>query len=275
MIRFDTHAHSDNSPDSLHSIPFICENAAHRGLSVVTITDHCECNAYYEDKEFHNDYQRSIRQSYFETVKAKVAFANRIRVLTGIELGQPVQDLAAAEEAVSANPYDFVLASVHNIAGQPDFYFMNFDDPSTDIDGLLESYFDEVLAVVRWGRFDSLAHLTYPVRYITGVYHRAVDLTKFNGQIDEILSELAAAGKALEINTGGLRKEIGETSPALAQVARFKELGGKIVTIGSDAHRAQELGAGFETGVRLAKQAGFEQVAYYVEREPQFVAIDF
>ena len=243
MIRFDTHAHSDNSPDSLHSIPFICENAAHRGLSVVTITDHCECNAYYEDKEFHNDYQRSIRQSYFETVKAKVAFANRIRVLTGIELGQPVQNLAAAEEAVSANPYDFVLASVHNIADQPDFYFMNFDDPSTDIDGLLEAYFDEVLAVVRWGRFDALAHLTYPIRYITGVYHRVV--------------------------------EIGEISPALAQVARFKELGGEIVTIGSDAHRAQELGAGFEAGVRLAKQAGFGQVAYYVERKPQFVAIDF
>ena len=85
-----------------------------------------------------------------------------IRDSAGIELGQPITDPKATREALSAGAFDFVLASVHNLPGQKDFYYLNYTDEN--VDPLLSDYFDHVLQVAKWGQFDSLAHLTYPLQ---------------------------------------------------------------------------------------------------------------
>ena len=82
-----------------------------------TITDHCECNVYREE-----EYDRSVRQSYFEARKASAVFHGRLHVRAGIELGQPMQNIEAAEDILDACDFDFTLASVHNVQGMPDFY---------------------------------------------------------------------------------------------------------------------------------------------------------
>ena len=112
-----------------------------------------------------------------------------------------------------------------------------------DVDVILTRYFEEILELCQWGQFDSLAHLTYPLRYITGQYHIPVDLSRYDSIIDEILRTLAQKGLGLEINTAGLRREIGQTAPTLPYIKRFRQLGGEILTFGSDAHRAQEPGS--------------------------------
>ena len=188
-----------------------------------------------------------------------------------MELGQPLHQLEAAEDALSGCEFDFILASAHILPGKEDFYYMDYS--CTDIDSLLKEYFDHVYEMVEWGKFDSLAHLTYPLRYMTarGIQ---VDLNRFRDQIDGILNRLIADHKALEINTSGLRQEIGCTMPDYPIVRRFKELGGKYVTIGSDSHRWADVGAGIEEGMDLARKAGFTHFTIFENRCPRLVPLE-
>ncbi len=262
----DLHLHTDNSPDGVDPVMMMCERAAALGLYAVAVTDHCECEVYREQK-----YDRSIFQSFFETRKAHAVFRGRLKVLIGMELGQPLHDPAAAEEALHSSETDFVLGSVHSLPGEQDFYYLEYT--RENIYPLLTRYFDEILRLVKWGRFDSLAHLTYPLRYIIGNYKIPVDMTVFQERIDEILTLLIASRKALELNTSGLRQPVGETSPNFEILERYHQLGGKYLTIGSDAHRWADVGAGLEIGMEMAARAGFQHFTIYEKHEPHLLPI--
>lgn len=265
--RSDSHVHSNCSPDAKDPMMQMCEAAERARLSSVTITDHCECDTYYIES-----YNALARRSYAEAKKVAAALDGRIKVYAGIELGQPLQDEKAANDILSACDFDFVLGSLHNVAGMQDFYFLDY--ASVDIHEVLSQYFDELLSMVHWNGFDSLAHITYPYRYIVGEHGiDARPLPDFAEQIDEILSQLIKNQKALELNTSGLRQKIGQTLPPLEIVQRFRQLGGTYVTIGSDAHRCTDVGAGIEAGLELLQQAGFTEFTIYSGREPRLIPI--
>ena len=263
----DCHTHSDCSPDASDPTMMLCECACRLGLYALTITDHCECNVYREE-----EYDRSVRQSYFEARKASAVFHGRLHVRAGIELGQPMQNIEAAEDILDACDFDFTLASVHNVQGMPDFYELDYSQ--VDLTKTLHQYFDEILETIEWGKFDSLAHLTYPWRYIVCEHGLAIDDVQLSGRIDEVLTALIKNGKALEVNTSGLRQKLGETMPNLQIVKRYYELGGKLVTLGSDAHRWPDVGAGMEEGMKLIRQAGFTHFALYSHHEPKLLPIE-
>lgn len=257
----DMHVHTDSSPDGEHAPTLLCEYALRRGLRAIAFTDHCEVNAFYSEH-----YDRSIRQAYFEASKARAVFRGSIIVSIGLELGQAIQDIPTAEKVIRSMNYDVILASVHSVRGKQDFYFLEYQD--CDVPALLEQYFQEVLETVRWGGFDVLAHLTYPLRYICGDHGIPVDLAPYRGVIDQILSGLAEQKKALEINTSGLRQEYGKLCPEFGIVQRFRELGGQYITVGSDAHSVSELGKGLHEGLAVAKKAGFSYVTLFESRMP-------
>lgn len=262
----DCHTHTHCSPDGADSASMMVQAAVRSGLYAVAITDHCECNLYRKE-----GYDEVIRRSYLETKKAAVSNYGKIRVLTGIELGQPLQDLSAAEDALGMGDLDFVLASVHNIRGREDFYFMDYQ--KENIGSLLNAYLDEMLEMVEWGQFDSLAHLTYPLRYIIGEAGIPVDFSIFDYKVDRILRRLAETGEALEVNTAGLRQKIGITSPSLHLVRRFHEYGGKYVTVGSDSHRWKDVGAGVLEGLQVIQQAGFTHYTIFENRKPTLIPL--
>ncbi len=263
----DSHVHTRCSSDAVDTSFAVCESAVERGIFALTITDHCECNAFRR-----GGYDRSVPLSCAETEKAAAAFAGRLRVLCGIELGEPLQELSAAEQALGCGQFDFVLASVHNVRGKEDFYSLNYADE--DVDDLLARYFGELLETVEWGRFDSLAHLTYPLRYMAGKSHIPINMGKWSGSVDGILKALIRKQKALEVNTSGLRQEIGATLPDLPILRRYRELGGELVTLGSDAHRREDVGAGIEAGLDVLRKAGFQNFAVYVAHEPKIYPIE-
>ena len=124
-----------------------------------------------------------------ETGKARQAFDYRLVVMNGIEMGQAIQNKEKAQEILRRYRFDFVLGSLHCIRGMDDFAYIDFSD--LDVDVILTRYFEEILELCQWGQFDSLAHLTYPLRYITGQYHIPVDLSRYDSIIDEILRTLA------------------------------------------------------------------------------------
>ena len=268
--RMDMHTHTDNSPDGNHSTMYLCECAEQTGLRAIAFTDHCEVDAYYKDH-----YDRATFQAYFEVVKARSVFRGRLIVAAGIELGQPAYDPALAEQILSKFDYDVVIGSVHNLRGRKDFYFMEYDSfTDSDLDAMVEEYLKELLTMVQWGGFDILAHLTYPLRYMVGENHSNVSLNRHSDLIDEILRQAARSGKALEINTSGLRQPLGETLPTLPYVRRFREFGGEYVTVGSDAHYAEDLGKGVNEGMKVAQEAGFSHVTLFQSRTPLPIPIE-
>ena len=265
----DLHTHTDNSFDGHHSTMFLCETACMKGIRALAFTDHLEMDAFYRD-----NFDRTAIQAYFEVAKAKSAFSGKLIICNGAELGQAVYDLPVTEKLLNTMNYDIVIGSIHNLPNVQDFYYMDFSDESIDYYALLDDYFNWELKLAQWGGFDTLAHLTYPLRYIVGNYGKPVDMTRYSEIIDEILVTLIRSGKSLEINTAGLRQPIGVTSPDESIVRRYKQLGGEMITVGSDAHFAEHLGAGIEQGYELALRCGFDKIALYQNRTPTLVPIE-
>ncbi len=265
----DLHTHTDNSFDGNHSTMFLCETAYMKGLRAVAFTDHLEMDAFYK-----GNFDKTAIHSFFEVSKARSAFEGKLIVCVGAELGQAVYTKELSEKLTSTMKYDFVIGAIHNLPDKEDFYYMDLDDESIDYNALLREYFEWELKLAQWGGFDTLAHLTYPLRYIVGKYKKPVDMSEYTEIIDEILVTLIKNEKALELNTAGLRQPIGETSPNEKILRRYKELGGKLLTIGSDAHFAEHLGAGIEQGYELALRCGFDSIAVYQNRTPTLIPIE-
>jgi len=260
----DLHAHTDNSFDGHHSAIFLCETAAARHLRAVAFTDHVEMDHYREQ-----DFDRTARQSYFEIVKARSAFRGKLIVCAGVELGQPTYNLPESEALVQQYSYDVVVGSIHNLRGKKDFWFLPREEyENGGADKLLREYFDEMLLLAQWGKFDVLAHLTYPLRYIAGEHGIPVDLAGYAGQVDAILEAAARNKLALEINASGLRQKLAQTMPGEGVVRRFRALGGERITVCSDAHYAEDIGAGLERAMDIALRCGFTHMTLYQGREP-------
>ena len=266
----DNHTHSKNSFDGNDSVMMMCERAANLGLYSMTVTDHCECNEYYGNKD-NIDYKKAIEGSIKDTAKARAMYMNKLTVYTGIELGQPYQNMEAAKEVLSFTEYDFVIGSLHNLRNELDFYFLEYT-PKKALE-LLDRYFEELTELVGTGCFDTLAHLTYPMRYISANPEITVNISYFQKGIDKVLKMLAESDRALEVNTSGLRQVIGKTMPDEDIIRRFRELGGKYVTIGSDAHRWGDVGAGIEDGMRVLLKCGFTHFTVYEKRKPKLLPI--
>ena len=263
---FDSHTHSDTSWDARHSITFLCETAVKKGILGFAITDHVEINEFYS-----RNIEKRIQQGYFEMLKARATFGNSLTLSYGIELGQMTYDMELTRKVLSMVKHDFVLASLHCIRGSEDFYYMNFE--GADPYALLEEYYTELIGIAKLDLFDSMAHISYPIRYMNGNYNLGVDLSRMDDHIDTLLRILAQNGKALELNTSGLRDKVGEPSPTARYIKRFRELGGEYLTLGSDSHCAEDMGAGIPEAMAIAKEAGFDYFTFYKKRQPRLLQI--
>ena len=265
----DLHVHTDNSFDGNHSATFFCEKAEFTDLRAVAFTDHCEVDQFRGDPA----YEKRIFQSFFEIAKVRSAFRGKLLILNGIELGQPAFDTETADKILSTHDYDMVLGSVHNLRGGEDFYFME-NLTLSEAEKLLDEYFNAIIEMINWGNFDVLAHLTYPLRYFYSKSNLDIDLDKFKDKIDEILLLAAKSEKSLEINTAALRQPLNKLSPEVDIVKRFKELGGKYVSVGSDAHYAEHLAADIDMAYNCALEAGFDSITFFQKRTPMQMKIE-
>lgn len=268
----DTHVHSSNSFDGESTVREICEAAVEKGISSVTITDHMEApEIRLGDKSVYGNAIKSIARSVADVEALRDEYEGRVKLLKGMELGEPMHDPKLTQKAYEIADFDFILASVHNLFEEEDFYYLEYNE--RNVKPLLTRYFDELLDTAKNADFDSLAHLTYPFRYIVERTDIRPDTAEYADVIDEIFLTLARRNKSLEINTSGLFKPINSTLPDLDLIRRFRELGGSMVTVGSDAHNCKDLGAGLEEGIKLARMCGFKSFTVYENRQPKQVAI--
>ncbi len=281
----DMHTHSDFSPDAKSSPEQMCESAVRLGLAAYAITDHCDCNMRFPPEHYTDDVsalkdadmygsQKYALDSIAYQTKLKERYQGRLELICGIELGQPLQDMEFAQMISCDERLDFIIGSHHQNRGEDDFYSFEYNKmDSGQIGTLLENCFLQTLDMCRWGGFDVLGHLTYPLRYIEGDYGISVDMSRYEDIIREIFCTLIQSGKGIEINTSGLWKGYGKTLPVERLIKMYRQLGGEILTVGSDAHNADDVGKGIAEGAELAKNVGFGYLTVFKKRTANFIKI--
>lgn len=278
----DCHTHTQFSMDSEADINECIEKAVSLGLSAYAITDHCECNAWYE-KEHYTDtdnmdwfnYSADFENSVNAVTALKEKYGKKINLICGVEMGQATQDTEIAEKIASDKRLDFIIGSMHQIKSEKDFYYIDYENMSMDeIYSLLERYFKEVYQMCRMDCFDVLGHLTYCMRYMKCRNGINPDISRFDDIIAECFRTLAHNGKGIEINTSGIRQGFGDVFPSLKYVKLFKDMGGEIISVGSDSHTPEDIGMNISDGIEVAKNAGFSRLCYFRERKPHFINID-
>ena len=212
-------------------------------------------------------YGKRLMYSCFAAHKAQDIFPQQLIVTNGVEMCQPLADPDRAVQVIGENRFDFVLGSLHKTRKYGDMMMLNYAHPALDLQDVFRSYYEELLEVVQWGHFDSLAHLGYPLRYLKP-YNRTVDLAQIDDVFAEIMKSLVAQGKALELNTGGLRMEIEAFTPSNKYLQMYKDYGGEMITIGSDAECCSDIGCDIQAGLELLKSVGFKYFTVYKNRQP-------
>jgi len=256
----DMHTHSDNSFDGHHSCVLLCEGTIDNGGRGIAITDHCDI----DDKTY--DFRAFSLNQYVQSYSAKKAFEGKILVMQGLELGQGIYEKEKSLDILDSYNYDFILGSIHNLKDTPDFYYLDYNDDN--IDELLSKYFEAELELAEWDKTDSLAHLTYPLRYICGRDKLEVDLAKYSEIIDAIFETLIKNKKSLELNVSGLFTEFNNTMPTVELIKRYYDLGGRYITVGTDSHYYNKVCIGIDRGYDLLKKCGFSAFTIYKNREP-------
>ena len=257
---FDSHVHSIHSHDGQSTLAEICSRALEKGVMGVCVTDHYECDIPSQ--------QGGVGEVLREIPPLQEQYKGRLRLTRGIELAQGhlLPDTAAA--ILDKEEFDFVLGSVHSVSPGEDIALIDFNDPSVRVSEILDQYFQNCYEMAKWGRFDVMAHLGYPERYIWGNYRIPVNFVPYDDVIQETLRLLVSTGKGLEINTSGYRQGLGKTIPVLGIIKRYYQLGGKIDTLGSDAHQAQDVASDFDVAMDILTSIGFQYFAFYRERQP-------
>jgi histidinol-phosphatase (PHP family) len=140
-----------------------------------------------------------------------------------------------------------------------------------EFDNALE-YLDEYIELTRLGSFDVLGHIGYPLRYMRTIGFD-ISLEPFTEKLSVLFKELMLKGKGIELNTSGLRKWLNEPLPAPFILRLYRELGGEIITLGSDAHRPEDTGADIRKCLILLKELGYKYYCVYSQRKPEFIKI--
>ncbi len=263
MKKIDLHAHSTNSFDGEDSPEAMVISALEKGVSVFALTDHCEINRWFPRTHYDEenifpqdtfDFAHDFEASMEDNLRLKEKYRDKIKFINGTELGNAQLDFGLAESVSKDKRLDFIIGSVHQMRGEDDFAFINYRE--RDINELLEKYFEEVLTVCKRGIFDSLGHITYPLRYIEGEYGFNVSVSDYRDIIAECFKEVISRGKCIEVNTSGTRQKYGGTFPDKTLLGLYKDLGGKYITTGSDAHSADDILSGFGTACGMAESLG-------------------
>ncbi|MEG2039366.1 MAG: PHP domain-containing protein [Oscillospiraceae bacterium] len=170
-LLLDCHSHSSHSFDAKDSMSEMCKRAMELGLAVYAITDHCECQGYYSADYYGKkpnkyevfNFDEMTEASITEACEIKEKLAGRLNLICGVELGEATFDLAVAEKVVADKRLDYVIGSMHQIPNEKDFYFWEFNEGNAA--DTLDKYYKEIYKLCQWGKFDTLAHLTYPLIY--------------------------------------------------------------------------------------------------------------
>jgi histidinol-phosphatase (PHP family) len=269
-LPLDAHLHSNLSPDSDVEIDAYAEQALERGIDELAITDHVD---FEPGTPAYGASTFAEREAVVRDASDRWA-PRGVAIRFGVELTYDRRYEADLRDHLRRHAYDFVIGSVHVYRSSP--YASDrvagfvADKRLSDV---VAPYFDEVEAAARSGLFDVVGHIDFVKRYLHP-HVTPAHLAAAPELYDPILRALIDTGTALEVNTSGLRQVAGETYPSPAIVARFRELGGARVTVGSDAHRVNAFAWGLADGYDHVRNAGFAALSIRRGGAPESVPLE-
>lgn len=264
----DFHTHTSFSSDSEAAPESQIKQAIRLGMSRICITDH-------EDIDFPEQYGLPFVFDYYEyfthlkTLQRK--YAESIDVLIGVELGIQPHLKKQLTEYVDSHKFDFIIGSTH-LVDRMDTYYPEMFAGRTENEALTD-YFEELLLNIKtFHDFDVIGHIDYITRY-TPSRGRLYNCHDFDDIMDEILKFAIEHGLGIECNTARLGSGFLHCNPHEDIIKRYRELGGEIITLGSDSHAPETLGNRFEKAGQLLKAAGFNHYTVFKNRKPEFIPL--
>lgn len=257
-LPLDAHLHTDQSPDSSVPIDAYAALAVERGIPEIAITDHVDFDP--RDPAYHysrfEDRERVVRGAAERWAREGVL------IRFGAELTFNRRWEADVRQHLAQHRYDYTIGSVHDWPESP-YWPSRVREWVTgrSLDEIVAPYYAEIIAAARSGLFDTIGHMDVVKRYLHP-HVTAADLAARPDLQEPALRALVESGTALEVNSSGLRYPGAETYPSAAVVARFRELGGERVVVGSDAHSRGSFAARLDESYRHLSAAGFEALSF-------------
>lgn len=268
-ITADYHMHSHNSGDSRMEMPAMLDRLINCGIIDMCFTEHYDADYVYDRPNTPpGTFELDVPAYREEFIKIKELYGSRINMGFGVELGIQPHLADMLKSYVKSHDFDFIIASNH-LCHRKDPYYPYFFEGRSDKEAFRE-YFESILESVKsFNDYDVFGHLDYAVRYAPDTdknyfYDDYADL------FEEILKKIIADGHGLELNTKGFRYNLKSSNPSEDILRRYKELGGEIITIGSDAHVLSELAFGLERAGEILKAVGFKYYTTFLGRVPTF-----
>jgi histidinol-phosphatase (PHP family) len=261
----DLHVHSSCSADGVSSIGDHARRAEALGLAEVGFCEHAD----FDPRD--RGYDSLDLTRYDREFAAAQATVSGVRLRQGVEITYQAEREGEIRAWLAAHPWDYVVASIHlvdyadgwAIISEPramEAYFTTHSQRQAYV-----PYFEEVLRAVRSGLADVLGHFDLVKRYGVRRYG-PFDPLAFEEEVRAVLRAAVEEGVALEINTSGLRQSPREPYPGLVVLRWYRQLGGELLTVGSDAHHSDDLGAGVAEALAVARAAGFRAIATFARQ---------
>lgn len=263
----DYHVHTSFSGDCSTSAELMILSAVERGIRHLCLTDHMD----YDYADGGVPFEFDAEEYFHRLQQLREAYADQIDLAIGVELGLQPYLSKRHHNLVFSHPFDYVIGSIHLVHGR-DPYFPSFFEGREEQKAYLD-YFQCVLQNLKaYSNFDSFGHLDYVVRY-GPTANQYYSYQAYREILDEILRTLIKKDIGLEINTGGYKYGLGSPNPCRDIIFRYRELGGKIVTLGSDAHEPRFLAHEFEQAAELLKSCGFRSCFIFHNRKPEEIGL--
>lgn len=267
MYLADYHTHSRISQDARHPMAEMAEAAVAAGLDELCFTDHIEPIIWYttELRQEPVDWQAMTA----EFAAAQAAVGDRIRLRLGIELGDAMWGFDHTEKLIADAPeLDFVIGSVHTLSepyGGVDLYYFQ---PKTEQEARagMGDYLEQVYKMAKWGKFSVLGHLTLPLRYLNELRGFHLTYDGFEAEIQEIFRTLLDRGCGIEVNVNRGNTPL----PDAKWLKMYRQMGGEVITLGTDAHTPEFVGCAIRERQQLLKACGFRHFCTFEKLQPIF-----
>ncbi len=267
-ITADFHLHSSFSGDSNTPMETMVLKGIECGLTEMCFTEHNDFDYPVTEQGPAGFFELNPDAYLYDFLKLREKYEDQISLRFGVELG--LQPHLARRNAAFAKAfdYDFIIGSSHLCHGQ-DPYWPAFYEGRPQEDAYRE-YFESILEnLSAYSNFDIYGHLDYVVRY-GPEKDEGYSYEMYREVFEKILKKLIAMEKGIELNTAGLAKGMRNPHPCEGVLRRYRELGGEIVTVGSDAHEPGQLAYAFDKAAEILKDCGFDYYTTYEKRVPFF-----
>lgn len=264
MYLIDYHIHSNNSFDSKETINSVCQAAIEQGINEICFTEHFSVKEGVKSHGYIN-----LKKYSDEIREAREVFKDKLIIKAGVEICEPHENEEELRAILENIPFDFILGSVHNFDYNVGLIaYMN----SNNKEESYGRYFNEVNKVCNSPHIDVVAHLDLMKRYAFNT-HGNYNFKEYKNLIEEVLNNIIKNKKGIEVNTSTLRSEVNETMPSIDILKMYYDLGGRIITVGSDAHKKEDVGAGIRESIEVLKSIGFKEIYTFENRQAIAVEI--